>query len=72
VVAGLGCGLVKLYMLQKRWFVCRLAALLILQSVGILSAVFLSVCFYVVGRPTLACKRLQIIDWRGFYKKCSS
>jgi len=31
---GFGCGWVKLNVLQKRWLVCRLAALLILRSVG--------------------------------------
>ena len=41
-------------MLQKRWLVCRLSALLILRSVGILSTVFLSVYVRSVGRPTLA------------------
>ena len=41
-------------MLQKRWLVCRLAALLILRSVGILFTVFLSVYVSSVGRPTLA------------------
>ena len=51
---GFGCGWVKLNVLQKRWLVCRLAALLILRSVGILSTVFLSVYGSSVGRPTLA------------------
>ena len=51
---GFGCGWVKLNVLQKRWIVCRLAALLILRSVGILSIVFLSVYVSSVGRPTLA------------------
>ena len=41
-------------MLQQRWLVCQLAALLILRSVGILSTVFLSVYGSSVGRPTLA------------------
>ena len=41
---GFRCGWVKLNVLQKRWLVCRLAALLILRSVGILSTVFLFVC----------------------------
>jgi len=36
---GFGCGWAKLNVLQKRWFVCQLAALLILRSVGILSSV---------------------------------
>ena len=36
-------------MLQKRRLVCRLAALLILRSVGILSTVFLSVYVSTVG-----------------------
>jgi hypothetical protein len=51
---GFGCGWVKLNVLQKRWLVCRLAALLILRSVGILSTVFLSVYVRSVGRPKLA------------------
>jgi hypothetical protein len=38
---GFGCGWVKLNVLQKRWLVCRLAALLILRSVGILSVILL-------------------------------
>jgi len=50
---GFGCGWVKLNVLQKRWLVCRLAALLILRSVGILSIVFMSVYCRVIG-PTLA------------------
>ena len=41
---GFGCGWVKLNVLQKRWLVCRLAALLILRRVGILSVIFLFVC----------------------------
>jgi len=32
---GFGCGWAKLNVLQKRWLVCRLAALLILRRVGI-------------------------------------
>jgi hypothetical protein len=32
---GFGCGWAKLNVLQKRWLVCRLAALLILRSVGV-------------------------------------
>jgi len=44
------CGWVKLNVLQKRWFVCRLAALLILRCVGILSFIF---CSFVVGRVGL-------------------
>jgi hypothetical protein len=32
------CDWAKLNVLQKRWLVCRLAALLILRSVGILSS----------------------------------
>jgi len=44
------CGWVKLNVLQKRWFVCRLAALLILRGVGILSFI---VCSFVVGRVVL-------------------
>ena len=40
VVGGLGCGWAKLNVLHKRWFVCQLAALLILRSVG-----FFVLCF---------------------------
>jgi len=40
----------KLNVLQKRWLVCQLAALLILRSVGILSFIF---CSFVVGRVGL-------------------
>ncbi len=36
---GFGCGWAKLNVLQKRWLVCWLAALLILRSVGNLSLV---------------------------------
>jgi hypothetical protein len=36
---GFWWGWAKLDVLQKRWLVCRLAALLILRSVGILSVV---------------------------------
>jgi hypothetical protein len=46
---GFGCGWAKLNVLQKRWVVCRLAALLILRRVGILSTVFLSVYVSTVG-----------------------
>jgi len=46
---GFGCGWAKLNVLQKRWLVCRLAALLILRRVGILSTVFLSVYVSTVG-----------------------
>jgi len=52
---GFWCGWAKLNVLQKCWLVCRLAALLILRSIGILSTVFLSVYVSTVGRPTLAC-----------------
>jgi hypothetical protein len=44
----------KLNVLQQRWLVCRLAALLILRSVGIFFTVFLSVYLSTFGRPTLA------------------
>jgi len=40
---GFGCGWVKLNVLQKRWLVCWLAALLILRSVGIFGVFCLSV-----------------------------
>jgi len=59
---GFGCGWAKLNVLQKRWFVCRLAALLILRSVGILSTVFLSVYCRVFGRPTLACNVTRLSE----------
>ena len=39
---------------------CRLAALLILRRVGILSTVFLSVYVSSVGRPTLAPNVLRL------------
>jgi hypothetical protein len=57
---GFGCGWAKLNVLQKRWLVCRLAALLILRRVGILSTVFLLVYVSSVGRPTLAPNVLQL------------
>jgi len=63
---GFGCGWVKLNVLQKRWLVCRLAALLILRSVGILSTVFLSVYVRSVGRPTLAGNVLQLGEVADF------
>jgi hypothetical protein len=66
---GFGCGWAKLNVLQKRWLVCRLAALLILRSVGILSTVFLSVYVSTFGRPTLAGNVLQLPERRGFYHK---
>ena len=40
---GIGCGWVKLNVLQKRWLVCWLASLLILRSFGIFSFFCLSV-----------------------------
>jgi hypothetical protein len=49
VVGGLGCGWAKLNVLQKRWLVYRLAALLILRSVGILSFIFWSFVVGLVG-----------------------
>jgi hypothetical protein len=42
---GFGCGWEKLNVLQKRWFVWRLAALLILRRIGILVTVF---CLFIV------------------------
>jgi hypothetical protein len=39
VVVGLWCGWAKLNVLQKRWLVWQLAALLILRSIGNLSSV---------------------------------
>jgi hypothetical protein len=41
---GFGCGWAKLNVLQKLWLVFRLAALLILRRIGILSVVLLFVC----------------------------
>jgi len=40
---GFGCGWAKLNVLQKLLLVCRLAALLILRRVGILSVILLFV-----------------------------
>jgi hypothetical protein len=48
------CGWAKLNVLQKPWLVCRLAALLILRSVGILSSVFSTVVDGLHGRHSLA------------------
>jgi hypothetical protein len=59
---GIGRGWVKLNVLQKLWIVFRLAALLILQSVGIFFFVFLSLYCRVVGCPTLACNGLRVGD----------
>jgi hypothetical protein len=50
---GFGFSWAKSNVLQKRWLVCRLAALLILRSVSILSF-FLSVYVSTFGRTTLA------------------
>ena len=46
---GFGCGWAKLNVLQKRWLVCRLATLLILRRVGILSTVLCRFMFSTVG-----------------------
>jgi len=48
------CGWAKLNVLQRRWLVCRLAALLILRSVGILSSIFSTVVDGLHGRHSLA------------------
>jgi hypothetical protein len=50
---GFGCGWAKLNVLQKRWLGCRLAALLILRSVGILSSVFSTVVDGLNGRHSI-------------------
>jgi len=54
------CGWAKLNVLQKRWLVCRLAALLILRSVGILSSVFSPVVDGLHGRHSLAGNVLRL------------
>jgi hypothetical protein len=56
------CVWVKLNVLQKRWLVCRLAALLILRSVGILSSVFSTVVDGLHGRHSLAGNGLRAGD----------
>jgi len=61
-VGGLGCGWVKLNVLQKPWLVIRLVALLIFRSFGILSTVFLSVYVSSDGLPTLAPNVLGLCD----------
>ena len=53
------CGWAKLNVLQKRWLVYRLAALLILRSVGILSSVFSTVVDGLHGRHSLAGNRVR-------------
>jgi hypothetical protein len=68
---GFGCDWAKLNVLQKRWLVWRLAALLILRRVGILFTVILSVYVSSVGRPTLAPNGLQLQEVGDFYHKCS-
>jgi hypothetical protein len=65
------CVWVKLNVLQKRWLVCRLAALLILRSVGILSSVFSTVVDGLHGRHSLAGNVLQLPEGRDFYHKTS-
>jgi hypothetical protein len=63
---GFGCGWAKLNVLQKRWLVCRLAALLILRRVGILFTVFLSVYVSTVGLLGLLVTVLGFAKWRIF------
>jgi hypothetical protein len=64
------CGWAKLNVLQKRWLVWRLAALLILRRVGILSVGFCTVVDGLHGRHRLTANVLQICDGRAFYHKC--
>jgi hypothetical protein len=67
---GFGCGWVKLNVLQKRWFVFRLAALLILRSVGILSSVFFDCLLLVMSFSTLAPNLLiSLIKSDLYYQK---
>jgi hypothetical protein len=51
---GFGCGWAKLNVLQKRWIVCWLAALLILRRVGIFVVRFYVCLLSVVSSATLA------------------
>jgi len=62
------CVWVKLNVLQKRWLVCRLAALLILRSVGILSSVFSTVVDGLHGRHSLAGNGLQAGEVCGIWE----
>jgi hypothetical protein len=57
---GFWCGWVKLNVLQKLWLVCRLAALLILRSVGILFNVF---CRFMLALSVVL--RLPLIPQAG-------
>jgi hypothetical protein len=68
---GFGCGWAKLNVLQKRWLVCRLAALLILRSVSILSSVVSTNVDALHGRPTITANVLQLQEVGDFYHKCS-
>jgi len=55
---GFGCGWAKLNVLQKRWLVCSLAALLILRSVGIFQSVFSTAVYVLHGRPAISANLL--------------
>jgi len=66
---GFGCGWAKLNVLQNRWLVCRLAALLILRRVGILSVVLMFV-YCRLFRPTLACNGFGLGEGGDFHHKC--
>jgi len=57
---GFGCGWAKLNVLQKRWFVRWLAALLILRSVGVLSSIFSTVADGLHGRPAISANGLGL------------
>jgi len=60
------CVWVKLNVLQKRWLVCRLTALLILRSVGILSSLYSTVVDGLHGRHSLAGNGLQLQEVGDF------
>jgi len=53
------CGWAKLNVLQMRWLVCRLAALLILRRVGIMSVGFSTVVDGLHCRHSLAANRVR-------------
>ena len=66
VVGGLGCGWAKLNVLQKRWFLCQLAALLILRSVGILSVRFSTIFNGLHCRHSITGNGLQLQEVGSF------
>jgi hypothetical protein len=59
---GFGCGWAKLNVLQMRWLVGWLAALLILRSVGILSARFSTIVNGLNCRPTITANGFAVGD----------